>query len=98
MGESIKPRQSHYPIYGPLRMKADHEILNYSKKERVKTGVFHIQNVNAYHSRLHKWMKILNGLATKDLLNRLVFFRLFESCDSPNEKSILAMQTQLTRI
>lgn len=29
--------------------------------------VFHIQNVNAYHSRLKAWMDRFNGVATKYL-------------------------------
>lgn len=28
-------------------------------------GVYHIQNVNSYHSRLKKWMDRFNGVATK---------------------------------
>ncbi|UQZ85469.1 hypothetical protein SK3146_04758 [Paenibacillus konkukensis] len=33
-------------------------------KQRVKV-VYHIQNVNSYHSRLKKWMDRFNGVATK---------------------------------
>lgn len=35
-------------------------------KQRVK-GVYHIQNVNSYHSRLKKWRDRFNGVATKYL-------------------------------
>lgn len=35
-------------------------------KQRVK-GVYHIQNVNSYHSRLKKWMDRFNGVSTKYL-------------------------------
>jgi transposase-like protein len=58
-------------------MKVEHKTLNFSKKERVKEGVFHIQNVNAYHSRLHLWMGIFHGVATKYLANYLGWFRFF---------------------
>ncbi len=37
-----------------------------SRGER-RQGVFHIQNVNAYHSRLKTWMRRFNGVATKYL-------------------------------
>lgn len=36
------------------------------RKQRVK-GVYHIQNVNSYHSRLKRWMDRFNGVATKYL-------------------------------
>lgn len=31
--------------------------------QRVK-GVYHIQNVNSYHSRLNKWMDRFSGVTT----------------------------------
>lgn len=73
-----------------------HKVLNATKGEKVKEQVFHIQNVNAYHSRLHLWMGMFRGVATKYLPNYLGWFRFFESHDKPNENSMLAMQTQLT--
>ena len=50
--------------------KTNHLILktvNGSKKEHVKEGIYHIQNVNAYDSRLKLWIKRFNGVATKYL-------------------------------
>ena len=44
---------------------------------RVK-GVFHIQNVNAYDSRLKNWMLHCHGVATKYLDNYLGWRRLLE--------------------
>jgi hypothetical protein len=35
-------------------------------RERVK-GIYHIQNVNSYHSRLKSWMERFNGVVTKYL-------------------------------
>lgn len=58
-------------------MCVEHNILNFSKKERVKDGVFHIQNVNTYHRRLHCWMHRFHGVATKYLANYLDWFRFF---------------------
>ncbi|WP_377889189.1 IS1595 family transposase [Alkalihalobacillus sp. R86527] len=42
-------------------------------KERVK-GVFHIQNVNSYHSRLKTWIRRFNGVASKYLDHYLIWF------------------------
>jgi hypothetical protein len=41
-------------------------------------GVFHIQNVNAYHSRLKTWMRRFNGVSTKYLPSYLGWRRMFE--------------------
>jgi hypothetical protein len=41
-------------------------------------GIYHIQNVNAYHSRLKKWIAKFNGVATKYLANYLGWHRLRE--------------------
>jgi transposase-like protein len=52
-----------------------HVTLNQSKGERVKDSVYHIQNVNNYHSRLKAWLTSFNGLSTKYLSNYLAWFR-----------------------
>jgi len=44
--------------------------LNLRAGER-QWGIYHIQNVNAYGSRLKGWMKPFNGVATKYLANYL---------------------------
>jgi transposase-like protein len=72
-----------------------HKAVNLTKGIRVIEKVFHIQNVNAYHSRLHGWMNRFNGVATKYLDNYLSWFRFFESNNNPNENSLLLSQTQL---
>lgn len=41
-------------------------------------GAFHIQNVNAYDSRLKSWMIPFHGVATKYLTNYLGWRRLLE--------------------
>ena len=41
-------------------------------------GVFHIQNVNAYDSRLKNWMRRFHGVATKYLEHYLGWRRLLE--------------------
>lgn len=55
-------------------------------KQRVK-GVYHIQNVNSYHSRLKKWMDRFNGVATKYLEHYLAWFRYIDSKEYENTAS-----------
>ena len=55
----------------------DHIGLVTSRGEHCR-GVLHIQNVNAYHSRLKSWMRRFNGVATKYLPSYLGWRRLFE--------------------
>lgn len=45
--------------------------------ERVK-GLYHIQNVNNYHSRLKGWMQRFNGVATKYLNHYLSWFQFLD--------------------
>jgi len=63
-----------------------HRALNLSAGIRVLAGVYHIQNVNAYDSRLKVWMKRFHGVATKYLENYLGWRRGLErwgSCITP---------------
>lgn len=55
-------------------------------KQRVK-GVYHIQNVNSYHSRLKKWIDRFNGVATKYLQHYLAWFRYLDSKEYENTAS-----------
>lgn len=52
--------------------------LNISKGRRVVKSKYHIQNVNAFHSRLKKWMVRFNGVSTKYLQNYMNWFALLE--------------------
>ncbi|PKG40245.1 IS1595 family transposase [Psychromonas sp. Urea-02u-13] len=54
----------------------EHEVIK-SKGPRAR-GAFHIQNVNAFDSRLKGWMKRFNGVATKYLGNYLGWRRMLE--------------------
>jgi len=56
----------------------EHHALITSQGERVKEKVFHIQNVNAYDSRLKGWMMRFRGVATKYLPHYLGWRRLLE--------------------
>jgi len=55
-----------------------HEAVNLSQNERVR-GAYHVQNVNAYHSRLSGWMERFNGVATKYLHHYLGWRRMLET-------------------
>ncbi len=62
------------------------ETINLSKNEHTN-GIVHVQNVNAYDSRLKSWMKRFHGVATKYLESYLGWMRLLD-----REKNITAEQ------
>ncbi len=55
-----------------------HCVVHARPGQRVREGAFHIQNVNAYHSRLKNWMARFHGVATKYLINYLGWRRMLE--------------------
>ncbi|MGH8434538.1 MAG: IS1595 family transposase [Pseudomonas sp.] len=55
-----------------------HQVVHAKRGQRVREGAFHIQNVNAYHSRLKRWMVRFHGVATKYLVNYLGWRRMLE--------------------
>jgi len=55
-----------------------HKVIHDKPGQRVRNGAFHIQNVNAYHSRLKQWMARFHGVATKYLMNYLGWRRMLE--------------------
>jgi len=57
-----------------------HEAIH-TKGPRAR-GVFHVQNVNAYGSRLKTWMRRFNGVATKYLGHYLGWRLLLERYQS----------------
>jgi transposase-like protein len=60
-------------------MGIEHHALNMSTGPRVK-GAWHIQNVNAYHSRLKGWLRRFRGVATSYLHHYLGWFRVVDRC------------------
>lgn len=57
-----------------------------TKQRKGREKVFHVQTVNAYHSRLKNWMVRFNGVATERLPNYLAWRRLQEAhLSSPQE-------------
>lgn len=55
----------------------EHQGVNLSKGVRIR-GAWHIQNVNAYHSRWKQWMDRFKGVATSYLENYLGWFRALD--------------------
>jgi len=69
---------------GPIAVAAReigvaHRAVNLNKGIRVLAGVYHIQNANAYHSRLKEWMRRFHGVATKYLDHYLGWRRMIET-------------------
>jgi hypothetical protein len=55
-----------------------HRPVNLAAGIRVVGGVYHVQNVNAYDSRLKGWMQRFQGVATKYLESYLGWFRAID--------------------
>ena len=67
------------PSYKAFAKKNHFELktVNISAKEHVK-GIYHVQNANAYDSRLKAWMQHFHGVATKYLASYLGWMRLLD--------------------
>ena len=72
-----------------------HKRLNVAAGVKVIDRVFHIQNVNAYHSRLKEWLQRFHGVATKYLDNYLGWFRFLDTQENPNKNNLFKAQQQL---
>ena len=55
-----------------------HEAVNLNQGQRVIKGAYHVQNVNAYHSKLKSWFLHFHGVATKYLPNYLGWCRIMD--------------------
>lgn len=55
-----------------------HRPVNLAAGIRCIAGVYHVQNVNAYDSRLKEWMRRFHGVATDYLANYIGWRRLIE--------------------
>lgn len=76
------------PVYKAFANKYHFTLktINLSKNAHTN-GIIHVQNVNAYDSRLKAWMKRFHGVATKYLESYLGWMRLLD-----REKNITAEQ------
>ena len=54
------------------------QVLNATRGAK-RYGLYHLNNVNAYHSRLKRWINPFNGVSTKYLPNYLVWFQRQDS-------------------
>ncbi len=84
------------PIYRAVarELNITHRPVNLAAGIRVVAKVYHIQNVNAYDSRLKGWMQRFHGVATKYLENYLGWRRWLERWGEFNSPQ-LALQAVL---
>lgn len=66
-----------------------HRSVNLSAGVRVLDKVYHVQNVNAYDSRLKTWIRRFHGVATHYLPSYLGWQRLNDRTKTPMSSSIL---------
>lgn len=69
-----------------------HRPIKLSAGIRVVAGIYHVQNVNAYDSRLKAWIRRFHGVATRYLDSYLGWFRAIDrsGCAGLNPVSMLA--------
>lgn len=79
------------------RMNVVHRPVNLSAGIRVVAGVYHVQNVNAYDSRLKDWMRRFRGVATRYLDSYLGWFRTLDRArgEPLRSASLLAMAVKV---
>ena len=70
-----------------------HKIINASAGEHVKEGAYHIQNVNAYDSRLKNWIRHFHGISTKYLESYLGWMRMLDRESDLTPQKVLAMSS-----
>ena len=68
-----------------------HRPINLTAGIRVVAGVYHVQNVNAYDSRLKEWIRRFHGVATHYLDNYLGWFRTLDNRHANSREAVLAM-------
>lgn len=65
-----------------------HETIN-AGKEHISKGIYHVQNVNTYGSRLKRWMVRFHGVFTKHLDSYLGWMRILDSQKGLNADAFL---------
>lgn len=60
------------------KLNVVHRPVNLAAGVRILAGLFHVQNVNAFDSRLKLWIARFNGVATKYLESYLGWFRTLD--------------------
>ncbi len=74
------------------------KTINVSAKQHVLDGIYHVQNVNAYDSRLKEWIKHFHGVATKYLESYLGWMRLLDREKNITDKELLAIIARRLKI
>lgn len=74
-----------------------HRPINLTAGIRVVAGVYHVQNVNAYDSRLKNWIRRFRGVATRYLDSYLGWFRAIDRTHGAglNPSSLLASAVRI---
>lgn len=73
------------------KMGIMHRPVNLAAGKRVIGGVYHVQNVNAYDSRLKGWMQRFHGVATKYLDSYLGWFRAIDRAGAGSLNPLLLL-------
>ena len=55
------------------------------KRGKHKEGIYHIQHINAVHSKFKKWMNRFNGVATKYINNYMYWFKWLQLFENDKE-------------
>jgi hypothetical protein len=71
--------------------------INSQDKTRVINGIYHIQNVNAFHSRYKLWERRFKGIATKYTDNYLGWFNFLDKTSNlESRKRLKQLLLELT--
>ncbi len=71
------------------------------KRGKYKEGIYHIQHINAFHSKLKEFMYSFHSVATKYLANYMYWFKwlqLFNSEKDTVKTKLLLVQSQGSNI
>ncbi len=74
-----------------------HKTVTVSKGEHVRAKTIHLQNVNAYHSRLKGWMIRFHGVSTRWLSNYLGWRRMLD-CREKLLTPLLVLKASISSI
>lgn len=65
-----------------LDFSLDHKRI---KRGKHKEGIYHIQHINSVHSKLKRWIRRFNGVATKYINNYMYWFKWLELFENDKE-------------
>ncbi|AYV71017.1 hypothetical protein C2H98_05210 [Niallia circulans] len=82
----ISDAHNSYKFY-TTKNDIEHVVINGNKNEYVKKGIYNLNNINNYHSRLKKWINRFNGVSTKYLQLYLVWFQFLDNRRMENDLS-----------